>query len=59
MNRDRDVSVWRHLVGRRDLPIPDSELEALAARDRAERQGRSAEGLGLVTPRSLGPAAPR
>lgn len=57
--RDRDVSVWRHLVGRRDLPIPDAELEALAERDRAERQGRPAEGPGLVTPRSLGPAAPR
>lgn len=57
--RDRDVSAWRHLVGRRDLPIPDSELDALAERDRAERQSRFTESLGIVTPRSLGPAAPR
>jgi hypothetical protein len=57
--RDRNPSVWRHLVGRRDLPIPDSELDALAERDRIERQGRPADSLGLVTPRSLGPAAPR
>lgn len=57
--QDRNISVWRHLVGRRDLPIPDAELEALAERDRAERQGRPTEGSGLVVPRSFGPAAPR
>jgi hypothetical protein len=57
--RDRNPSAWRHLVGRRDLPIPDAELDALAERDRSERQGRPVDGLGLVTPRSLGPAAPR
>lgn len=58
-SQDRNLSVWRHLVGRRDLPIPDAELEALAERDRAERQGRPTESPGLLTPRSLGPAAPR
>jgi hypothetical protein len=57
--RDRNPSVWRHLVGRRDLPIPDSELDVLAERDRIERQSRPAERPGMVTPRSLGPAAPR
>jgi hypothetical protein len=57
--RDSNPSGWRHLVGRRDLPIPDAELDALAERDRNERRGRPADGLGLVTPRSLGPAAPR
>jgi hypothetical protein len=57
--RDRNSSAWRHLVGRRDLPIPDADLEALAERDRNERRGQPANGPGLVTPRSMGPAAPR